>query len=206
MGEIYRNAARVITYLGPSFLDKDEEKRGIALLHRLYVHFSADYDPIYKARGLRTAYHMKSKFPVVNLPKELQEESDELDHQKCVYQGWRWLIRVVYGEWTTRLWIVQERLLNEENVMLHGQSLLPWEAPTSIIILFGLGLLPGDYLRHYIPISFFSSVSKLNDIQDSVHEIWYSREEMRRKERMTFDRRLIDNMFEFQHLECLDYR
>lgn len=50
MGDIYRNAARVITYLGSAALDEEEEKRGIDLLHRQYEHFTDDYDLIYQAR------------------------------------------------------------------------------------------------------------------------------------------------------------
>jgi hypothetical protein len=202
MGEIYREATRVITYLGPAVLDEGEEKRGIALLQQLYVHFSADYDPIYQARSMRKAYEMIPTFPVVNLPNELQEETHEINDQKCVFQGWRWLIRVAHGEWTTRLWLVQEQLLNEEVVMLHGQSLLPWEALTSIIVLFGLELLPRDYVDHYLPKAF----SKMSEIWHSVSRLWYSREEMRRKERRTFDRRLIDNISDFEYLECFDDR
>jgi hypothetical protein len=206
MGEKYREAARVITYLGPAVLDEGEEKRGIALLQQLYVHFSADYDPIYKARSMRKAYDMIPTFPVVNLPNELQEESHEFNDQKSVFQGWRWLIRVAYGEWTTRLWLVQEQLLNKKVVMLHGQSLLPWEALTSIIVLFGLDLLPRDYLHHYLPKEIWGSVLKLSEIRDSVHRLWYSWKKMRNNERRTFERRLIDNMSDFQYLKCLDHR
>ncbi|PMD13399.1 hypothetical protein NA56DRAFT_425026 [Hyaloscypha hepaticicola] len=206
MGEIYRKAERVITYLGPAVLDEGEEKRGIALLQQLYVHFSADYDPICKARGLRRGHEMKHTFPVVNVPKELQKETHELDHQKCVFQGWRWLIRVAYGEWTTRLWLVQEQLLNKEVVMLHGQSLLPWEALTSIIVLFSLELLPREYLRHYLPKEICGSLSESLEIGGSVYMLWYYRANVRNKERRTFVRRLIDNMFDFQYHQCLDYR
>jgi hypothetical protein len=32
MGDIYRNASRVITYVGPAAVDEKEEERGIDLL------------------------------------------------------------------------------------------------------------------------------------------------------------------------------
>ena len=37
MGDIYRHATRVITYIGPAALDEEEERRGISLLNRLHT-------------------------------------------------------------------------------------------------------------------------------------------------------------------------
>jgi hypothetical protein len=96
----------VITYLGPAASDKEEEKRGIDLLHRLYEHFTDDHDLIYQASSLRQAYLKKAEFPVTTLPEEFQE--GYFDEGKYVVQGWRLLFQVAYSEWSRRLWIIQE--------------------------------------------------------------------------------------------------
>jgi hypothetical protein len=65
---------------------------------------------------------------------------DEADFEKEKYgvQDWRWLLQVAYGEWVRLLWIVQEQLLNQELVMLHGFSLLSWDVAPNIPLLFAV--------------------------------------------------------------------
>ena len=76
---------------------------------------------------------------------------DEADFgkEKNGVQGWRWLLQVAYGERVRRLWIVQEQLLNQDLVMLHGFSLCPWDAVASIPLLFAVQLLPKLYIDHF---------------------------------------------------------
>jgi len=47
-------------------------------------------------------------------------------------------------EWTSRLWIIQEQLLNAETLILRGSQLLRWEVVAFITVLFSLDLLPVD--------------------------------------------------------------
>src|ERR1700709_975563 len=51
MGQIYRNASRVITYIGTAFEDDEEEKRGIALLQRLDKHFADNHELLFEVGG-----------------------------------------------------------------------------------------------------------------------------------------------------------
>lgn len=148
MGEIYRNASRVITYLGPAAASKKEEARGIRLLQRLDAHFAANYELLLSVGSLWEADKRRSEFPVLELPQEFQNrEGRAKGVDEYVSQGWRWLLRVAYGEWTQRLWIVQEQLLNEDIVMLHGPSLLSWDAVAIMSSLFYLDLLPKTYIN-----------------------------------------------------------
>ena len=205
MGDIYRNAARVITYLGPAVADENEEKCGIALLQLLQRHFSDNYALIYEAGGLLPALLMKSKFPVVTLPEDLQDEAD-FDKEKYVVQGWRWLLQVAYSQWARRLWIVQEQLLNQKLVMLHGSSLLSWDAVASIPLLFAVQLLPKQYLDRFWQEHLQSSCLQVLRIEDSVYALWHARQMMKKMGRAQVGRGLLQNMAMHQTLECWDPR
>jgi hypothetical protein len=61
----------------------------------------------------------------------------------------RWLLQVAYGEWVRRLWIVQEQLLNQELVMLHGFSLFSWDVAAGMPLLFAAQLFPKLYIDHF---------------------------------------------------------
>lgn len=205
MGKIYQHAARVITYLGPAVEDDDEEKRGIELTGLLYRHFSMNYDLIYEARSLRAAYRVKSDFPVVQLPEELQD-AFRIDEKNYIKQGWRWLLQVVYSEWSHRLWIVQEQLLNDEMAILHGHSLLPWDAIAVMVILFNLGLLPARYEHLYWQQNPLPATLARENIGSSIYNLWSTRQSQRREEGARFGSKLIDNMALHNARQCLDSR
>ncbi|KAH8768520.1 heterokaryon incompatibility protein-domain-containing protein [Hyaloscypha finlandica] len=208
MGDTYRNAARVITYLGPAASHAEEEKRGIDLLHRLYEHFTDDYDLIYQASSLRQALLKTAEFPVTTLPEEFQE--DHFDKGKYVAQGWRWLFQVAYGEWSRRLWIVQEQLLNEEIAMLRGSSLLSWDAVAMIPVLFGLNLIPRKLTNRFA--SFWqentgNSIVNLHTIEDSIYSLWHTRKHQQKKTKwLSVGPRLVSNMARYQSQHCCDQR
>ena len=145
MGDIYRNATKVITCIDPVG-DQEEETTGIDLLDRLYSHFSQDYSIILESRGLWRAWLRRSEFPVLDLPLDLQEAVGDDGYVK---QGWRWLCSVAFGTWKQRLWMVQEQLLNKNTVMLRGQRLLSWDAVAVMPLLFDLQLLPQRHLDRF---------------------------------------------------------
>jgi hypothetical protein len=138
MGQIYKNASRVITYLG-RVEDEEEEQRGLELLKRLDSHFSPNYEKLSQAWDLNAARSKLSEFPVSRLPNDLSGGA-------VSERTWQWLVALCFGEWTTRLWIVQEQVLNTDNCMLHGHRLLSWDSVTVMPTLFCLQVLPRQHV------------------------------------------------------------
>lgn len=210
MGEIYRNAARVITYLGPAATGKDEEQRGIALLKRLHEHFSDNYELFHEAGSLNKVLWGFAKLPIVTLPEEFAHSST-FEQERYVSQGWRWLFRVAYGQWTQRLWIIQEQLLNKEIAMLHGHSLLSWDAVAIMPVLGNLGLLPQIYKSHFWLEEATKSSPGLSvtDIEESVYGLWHERKKQNAigwKADGTWFPNLMYNMATYECLHCRDPR
>jgi hypothetical protein len=57
----------VVTYVGPTAKDEDEEQDGIALLQRLDAHFEDDYEMLFLAGGLGRAVRTVPDLPVKDL-------------------------------------------------------------------------------------------------------------------------------------------
>lgn len=152
MSRIYTQARRVITYLGPIMLKK-EEKQGIRLLKRIYENISDDtWAQMRKAGSINQIrdWKLDGSIQSERLPSDLDLVADKSYHEneiskRYVEQGWEWLVQVAYGEWTQRLWIVQEQLLNKEITILRGHRLLNWDAIAFVPILFAIGHLPRQY-------------------------------------------------------------
>jgi hypothetical protein len=138
MGQIYKNASSVITYLG-RVEDEEEEQRGLGLLKRLDNHFSPNYKKLSQAWDLPSAKSKLSELPVSRLP-------DDLSGGAISGRTWQWLVALCLGEWATRLWIVQEQMLNTDNRMLHGHRLLSWDSVCVMPVLFFLNFLPSQYV------------------------------------------------------------
>ena len=134
MGEIYQYAELVITYLGPAGSQRVEERglRLFAIIHELY-HEKLDVviEHVHDNKQ-QTATIPQQAFP--KLPNKVTTEYSKED--------WRWLLGVVFGDWTQRLWILQEQLLNRCIVALRGPELLNWETITLIPCLFQIHVLP----------------------------------------------------------------
>lgn len=135
MGQIYRNAARVITYLGPAE-DEEVEREGLQLLERLDRHFAPNYEILAQWDDIIAVHYGRSELPVSKLPGDLV--GDAINERV-----WKWLVSLCFGEWALRLWIAQEQLLNADNLMLHGSQVLSWEAVVIMPTLFYLDLIPG---------------------------------------------------------------
>jgi hypothetical protein len=207
MGDIYRNAARVITYLGPAVQDEEEEKSGITLLHWLHGHFSDNYEPIFKAHGLQQASLIKAEYPVAALPEEFQE--GYFDEGKYVAQGWRLLFQVAYGEWSRRLWVIQEQILNEEIVMLRGSSLLSWDAVAMIPVLFAVDLIPQklfNRLASFWQENTGNSVENLRKIENSIYSLWHTRKQQKERKWLRVAPSLMSNMARYESQHCCDQR
>jgi hypothetical protein len=193
MGKIYLHAARVITYLGPTIAKKEEEDCGIWLLEQLNQHFFDNYDMIYQAGSLWDAYQVKARFPVQDLPPLVLHKSP-LPPQKYIRQGWRWVLQVAYGEWTQRMWMVQEQLLNKANVMLHGSSLLSWDAVANIVILSALELISRHRVDHFLQQQLPYLREHLHEIESSVFGLWQQRKRQEKTGDPAFTSRLMSNI------------
>jgi hypothetical protein len=143
MGQIYAKADLVITYLGPAG-SKELQKRGCELLNEIYSHFSPDYGLLLhdtEDSFIALESENRSNFPVRELPKSLSTGIN--DHE------WEWLVQVAFGEWTTRLWILQEQVLNPQNIMLRGTKIIEWYRAIALAILFYLEFLPLKHVYHF---------------------------------------------------------
>jgi hypothetical protein len=201
MHKIYQNAARVITDTG-STGDEDEEERGVELLDRLTSHFSPNFKVLADILDMSEARRRKSELPVLELPMDLAGDavSDET---------WQWLVALCFGEWTTRLWMVQEQMLNAKNVILHGSRILNWEGVAIVSTLFFLDMLLD---RH---VSIFWQEGGRHTAQRDPWEyakctfaIWSLRKRAL-SETGHFEppsRLLAHNMSYFEQLECQDPR
>ena len=205
MGDIYRHAERVITYLGPAAADEDEEKRGVELLNRLHAHFTPNYDFIFRANGMSSAWFQYPNLPVVTLPEDLRDKANYNEANYAAFE-WRWLLHVAYGEWTRRLWIVQEQCLNRDVVMLHGTTLLSWDAVATLPLLFSLELLPKPYANLYERRNLSGADLTLIEIDKSVYHIWHARKLQRQTQKAKPVHDLLLNMDLHQSLQCWDLR
>jgi hypothetical protein len=192
MGEIFKNADRVITFVGYT-ASESEEQQGLQMLNQLYDHFSPNCQQMADWRGLESNF--ARGLPVQNLPTALQLNGETDEH---FIQGWSWLFKIACGEWTKRLWIVQEQLLNERLVMLHGTNLLSWEAVALMSMLFALEILPlfkDD--KSWAMMSDFDF-----DIAISVYWLWRPR-----FLRITKNyHQLLTNIYIYETLKCRDLR
>jgi hypothetical protein len=133
MGEIYKAATAVIMYLGPAAA---HDEAGIQLTMELYKHFEPCIHPILDMTW-PFAYRRSKPLPVEGLP-----DSVTLEHP-----GWPALLDMAFGTWTERTWIVQENVLNQDTFMLRGQKKLEWVSMASMVLFFGVELLPLSLLK-----------------------------------------------------------
>ncbi|PMD30290.1 HET-domain-containing protein [Hyaloscypha variabilis F] len=200
MGKIYENAKRVVTYLGPVEDEEVEEER-LELLKRLYNHFLPNLEILSQMWDLYTAYHNRSSLPVSKLPNDLA--GDAISEER-----WQSLVDLCFGEWATRLWIVQEQTLNTDTVMLHGSRLLSWETVAIISMLFYLDFIPRKHVDRFWRKGRRPFEENPWDISESIFAIWRTYRLKRKTPGgvITSSRDILSNMFRFQNLQCRDHR
>jgi hypothetical protein len=141
MGQIYKNAARVITYTGPAG-DEEVEREGERLLVRFNRHFAPNYELLSQIEHSVEAHIRRLELPVIELPNDLSRDVIEK-------RVWEWLILLCFNEWGRRLWIVQEQLLNIENLVMRGPKILPWEIVVVVPMLYYLDFIPDYYVYDF---------------------------------------------------------
>jgi hypothetical protein len=129
IGQIFRNATRVITYVSLAATSQEIKKERIQLLERLFRHFEPTCDLLFRYADLHYAFARRANLPVRTLLDAVQDDEQ-------AQPLWEWLAELAFGNWTTRPWIVQEQLLNSEITVLRGPRLLCWDVVAVIPALF----------------------------------------------------------------------
>jgi hypothetical protein len=200
MGDIYTNAQRVILYGGHESSDEKLEERGLRLIQRIDERFSSGYNIMLKYGQIADMLHVSFEWPEDRLFNSLRLEEVKEDE-------WHWLASLCLGEWTQRLWIVQELLLNDELVMLRGQRLLRWESVAAISTLFSLDYLPREKMERYWQHTPHATDYSPWGYAGAVYIIWRHREMQKRSHNK--DTRMgsfILNLQVFDTLQCRDSR
>ncbi|KAF1829387.1 HET-domain-containing protein [Decorospora gaudefroyi] len=212
MSEIYTQAKQVITYLGPAGTAL-EEKRGTELLNRITKNIpKATWRQMHEAGSierirdwiLEDIIQMELLPSDLNLTVENMPKEDNIS-KRYIEQGWDWLIHVAYSEWTQRLWIVQEQVLNKEITTLRGHRLIEWDAIATVPILFAIRYLPQQYrdLSRKRPDTM---ALRLDDAERTIYGIWWDRHARSEHEAEYTWSSLCHNLQWYQPVLCRDAR
>jgi hypothetical protein len=151
-------------------------------------------------------FRCRRELPVQQLPADLGHISEE---------RWQWLVSLSFGEWNTRLWMVQEQLLNAETIMLRGPRILDWCAVAAMSILFLLDILPSSSLHRFWQSNRQAKPSDMLSIALPLFPIWvYRRRKQFQRIETSIDGHrpskiadpLLSNMVSYQHMQCRDLR
>ena len=192
MGQIYKNASSVITYLG-RVEDEEEEQKGLELLKRLDSHFLPSYEKLSEAWDLNAARSKLSELPISRLPNNLLGGA-------ASERIWQWLVTLCFGEWATRLWIVQEQMLNTDNCMLHGHRLLSWDSVAVMPVLFYLEILPNQHVYTLWETNPKSLTNNPWDFAACIFSIWRTYQQTRQSYS------LLSNITRFERMQCREPR
>lgn len=134
MGDVYRSANQVVTYLGPA---QEGDDRAIELLERIAEHFGPWYKDLcqngHLTEDLIDQYIRRGKIP---------GDLHQFQISEAEVANLRLLEHLVYNSgWTQRLWMTQETLLNKRLVFLRGSKLIPSQSVLMLPIIQALGLL-----------------------------------------------------------------
>ncbi|KAF2110753.1 heterokaryon incompatibility protein-domain-containing protein [Lophiotrema nucula] len=168
MRSIYQNANGVIVYLGAA-VDISQEERGLKLLQTLWSYYKNDLPKVYHSSSLYDLYLKAFKGEVKALLQKLEELGIDKTEYDISTGDWNWLYGVCSGEWTQRLWMVQEQLLNGNTVMLRGRHVLSWES------LAGISLLASilDIFPQELSIAFRRQKSNDGDPKGLLHALYF---------------------------------
>jgi hypothetical protein len=189
MGEIYKNALQVITYLGPESTEVNEMP-SLHFLRRLHHHFKPNYDTFSRHDNLWAIYLDKESLPVGEFPEELAPFAPHFPT----------LIKVVFGAWIRRLWMLQENLLCSSTIMLRGRTAFSWFAVAAIPILFHLEILPLDILKKEWPKMGFKSDAA--SVAQAIVQMWGVRIALESGQPVFDSLSLTQNLMMFEDFEC----
>lgn len=169
----------------------EEESQALSLLSRLDAHFRPNY--AYLDAQPKAFINTSDYFPVPRLPSSISTDDP----------AWLALLRIVCGEWTKRLWMVQENILCDDTVMLRGHQLLNWLSAASIPFFLYAGILPDTLLPQLrSEIAFNPSINI-----DRLLPTWERRLECSNGQQAASRfRGLAGNLSFYNELQCRDQR
>jgi hypothetical protein len=126
MSTIYRNASGVVVYIAP---EQPELHQGLALAQNLIAEY-----------GLKSPSEIEQIAETTPLVRFDIEDDDP---------AWVSLRMLVQKQWTGRVWMVQEQVVNHNTVMVFGKTCLPWIVLPKLVQLVHLHVLPMEAL--YLP-------------------------------------------------------
>jgi hypothetical protein len=125
MGSIYRSASQVITYIGEE-LEHTLAGAQLAVELTNYAR-SEDFDEDFGPGG---PYYSDHAFCTLN---DLPPVHDP---------AWAALRELLRRPWSSRAWIVQESILNEEMIMVCGSITMPWILLPRVVMYHDQGRVP----------------------------------------------------------------
>jgi hypothetical protein len=159
MGEIYTSATQVITYLGP---EKPGDAEAIALMMIIDAHFERQYlrcldTNLQFRRGISKLQKMISySFTGVKDHRQILIPAPQHRDLLCLLPpprvdsndpGWGGFYDLASDNWPTRVWMMQENLLNRNTIMRRGTAVLEWDlVPSTTAIISYLPQLDIDLM------------------------------------------------------------
>lgn len=144
MDKVFQYATSVWTYLGPG---EETDDRTFDLMVQIYDHFEplmktpefalfSDRDQMFKPETIGKYSRMTTEDYTPNLwfPKDLFKGKISVLFND--------LNRILSGDWTRRLWILQENVLNDDLTLLRGHRALNFEGVVTLCKLSWVGLIP----------------------------------------------------------------
>lgn len=137
MVDIYTNASRVVTYLGPG---KPGDEEAIEFGLKIYTYFKSRMDtPEYHDEWLHPEDYFLKYRTADDTPTDLLLSLSIADEEARRHLT----EEVINGTpWLQRLWIIQENVVNRQLDLLKGRHLVSWDFISSFAKLFIIGLLP----------------------------------------------------------------
>lgn len=194
IGDVFEHASRVWTYLGPR--DERDEK-ALDLLSEIYKHFeplmsTSDLGSLLLDEDLRfklEAIDFYSRMAPENIPSGLVFPKDLFRGETA--EVFAHIDAIISGPWTTRLWLFQENILNNNLMFLRGQRTVKPDTAELVCQLSWAGLVP-DILANYAVLR----------IRDKRHD-WHRREHSDRQDSLSRLDSLLRRIFD---LLCQDPR
>lgn len=141
MDQVYKCAKRVVTYLGPG---EEGDNEALDLCVRIHEYF----DPLMATSELAGINETNmNEFAEKYTNMDLDDIPEELFFPEEIFEGngrttFARLENIVSGTWVTRLWLVQENILNNNTVFLRGSRTIPWDPIRLVCLLSWIGLVP----------------------------------------------------------------
>lgn len=143
MDQVYKCAKQVVTYLGRS---EEGDIEALELCERIHDYFL----PLFATSELAQIKLDESNWLTwasKYTHMYLDDIAEELFFPEEIWEGdggvkFARLEKIVSGTWITRVWLVQENILNNNTVFLRGTKTIAWDPIFLVCLLSYIGLVP----------------------------------------------------------------